>query len=175
MQLQLQVKKNKTERLSQIIKTPVLCLLKSSLLLLAISMTGCSMNNPAHSPPIEGDIKISKSHNGELCFMPLFSSAISNGDFMDLDHINMEELAILDPSKQGGGYVLLRISPTNKKFFILNNGQKICLNSNSPNLEQTIYTPLDKQLLSVSINGLDDEKKYTVNFYKEFDYPYTPE
>lgn len=170
--MQLQVKKSETEHLSQIIKTPVLCLLKSSLLLLAISMTGCSMNNPAHSPPIEGDIKISKSHNGELCFMPLFSSAISNGDFMDLDHINMEELAILDPIKQGGGYVLLRIKPTNKKYFTLKDGQKICLNANNPDLEQTVYMPLGRQSLSVSIAGLDDKKKYSINFYQEFDYPY---
>ncbi len=173
--MRLLIQRGIKERLNQTVKPPIYHLLNSSLILLAVNISGCIMNNPEHSPPIEGDIEISRDSKGDLCFMPLFSSAMSSGDFIDLDHIKMKELAILNPSLQGGGYVLLRISPTNKKFFILNNGQKICLNSNSPNLEQTIYTPLDKQLLSVSINGLDDEKKYTVNFYKEFDYPYTPE
>lgn len=169
------VQRSIKERLNQTLKPSIYHLLDSSLVLLAVNISGCIMSNPAHSPPIEGDIEISKDSKGDLCFIPLFSSTMSIGDFIDLDHIKMEELAILDPNLQGGGYVLLRIKPTNKKFFILNNGQKICLNSNNPNLEQTIYTPLDKQPLSVSIGGLDDEKKYIVNFYKEFDYPYTPE
>lgn len=169
------VQRSIKERLNQTLKPSIYHLLNSSLVLLAVNISGCIMSNPAHSPPIEEDIEISKDSKGDLCFMQLFSSAMSSGDFIDLDHIKMEELAILDPNLQGGGYVLLRIKPTNKKFFILNNGQKICLNSNNPNLEQTIYTPLDKQPLSVSIGGLDDEKKYIVNFYKEFDYPYTPE
>ena len=170
--MQLLVKQSKTEHVNQIVKASIRCLLNSNLLLIAISITGCSINNPQHSPPIEGNIKISKSHDSKLCFMPLLNSAMSSGDSMDLDHIKMKELAILDPNRQGGGYVLLRIKPKNKKYFILRDGQKICLNSNNPNLEQTGYMPLDRQLLSVSISGLDDKKKYIINFYKEFDYPY---
>lgn len=173
--MRLSVQKSKKERLGQVIKSFVSHFLNSSLLLLAVSVSGCIMSNPAHSPPIEGDIKISKNDKGELCFMPLFSSAMSSGDSMDLDHIKMEELAILDPNMQGGGDVLLRIKPKNKKYFILKDGQKICLNSNNSDLEQTGYTPLDRQLLSVFISGLDDKKKYTINFYKQFSYPYKPE
>lgn len=166
------VQKSEKERLGQVIKSFVSHFLHSSLLLLAVSVSSCIMSNPEHSPPIEGDIKILNNHKGELCFIPLFSSAMGSGDSMDLEHIKMEELAILDPNRQGGGYVLLRIKPKNKQYFILKEGQTICLNSNNPDLKQTGYTPLDRQSLSVSISGLDDKKKYAINFYKEFDYPY---
>lgn len=170
--MQLTKQKSKTKRLSQIANLFSSYLTKSIILLVLTSISGCIISNPAHSPPIEGDIEVSQNKNGDLCIMPLFDSAMSSGDFMKLDHIKMEELAILDPSRQGGGYVLLRIKPTSKKYFILKNGQAICLNSNNPDLEQTVYTPLDKQPLSVFIGGLDDQKKYTINFYREFDYPY---
>lgn len=170
--MRFQRKNSKTEYLNPILKPSIFCFKYSRLLLLATSMIGCTMHNPAHSPPIEGDIDISTSNNGELCFTPLFSSAISNGDFMYLDHIKMKELAILDPNKQGGGHVLIRIKPVNKNYFILKDKQEICLNSNDPDLEQIAYKSLGRQPLSVSISGLDDRKKYAINFYRKFDYPY---
>ena len=58
--------------------------------------------------------------------------------------------------------------------FNLRNGQKICLNSNNPNLEQTIYTPMNKQPLVVSIGSLDDKENHFISFQKKFNYPYTP-
>lgn len=147
--------------------------LNFGILLLAVSISGCIMDNPAHSPPIEGTIDILENSKGDLCFIPIFSSAISSGDLMKINHIKMKELAVLDPTRQGGGYVLLRITPINDEYYILEDGEEICLNTDNPDLKQTIYTPLDKQLLSVSIGGLDDKKKYSVNFYREFNYPYT--
>lgn len=165
--------KIKNEYLSQTTKPFLFWLLIFSLLLLTIIMSGC--NHPAHSPSITGDIEISKDSKDDLCFMPLLGSAIFMEEFVDIEHINMEYLTISDPNSTGRDRIKINIEPTSNKYFILKNGQKICLNSNNPKLEKTIYTPLDKQSLSVSISGLDDKKEHSIIFYREFDYPYTAE
>ena len=146
--------------------------LSLNILLISLSISGCTLNNPAHSPSITGDIEISKDSKGDLCFMPIFSSATFMKEFVDIENINMEYLTISEPNSKGGGRIKINIEPSSNKYFILKNGQKICLNSNNPQLEKTVYTPLDKQSLSVSIAGLDDKKEHSIIFYKEFDYPY---
>lgn len=93
-------------------------------------------------------------------------------EFVDIENINMEYLTISDPNSKGGDRIKINIEPSSNKYFILKSGQKICLNSNNSQLEKTVYTPLDKQALSVSIAGLDDKKEHSIIFYKEFDYPY---
>ena len=146
--------------------------LNSIILLISFSISGCIFNNPAHSPPITGDIEISKDSKGGLCFMPLLDSATFMEESANLRSINMEYLTISDPNSTGGDRIKINIEPKSKRYFTLKNGQKICLNSNNLKLEKTIYTPLDKRLLSVSIAGLDDKKEISIIFYKEFDYPY---
>ena len=146
--------------------------LSLNILLISLSLSGCILNNPAHSPSITGDIEISSDSKGDLCFIPIFSSATFMEEFVDIENINMEYLTISDPNSKGGDRIKINIEPSSNKYFILKNGQKICLNSNNPQLEKTVYTPLDKQALSVSIVGLDDKKEHSIIFYKEFDYPY---
>ncbi|WP_367104508.1 hypothetical protein [uncultured Psychrobacter sp.] len=167
--------KSENEYLSQTIEPFLFWLLSFSFLLSTIIMSGCVMDSPEHNPSIEGDIEIIEDGKGNLCFKPLLSSDVIIGKPVNLKHIRMKDLAILDPNRQGGGYVMLRIKPKNKKYFTLQNGQKICLNSDNPDLEQTVYATLTTQPLAVSIVCLDDKKKYIVNFYREFDYSYTPE
>lgn len=146
--------------------------LNSIILLISLGISGCIFNNPAHSPPITGDIEILKDSKGGLCFMPLLDSATFMEESVNLRSINMEYLTISDPNSTGGDRIKINIEPKSKKYFTLKNGQKICLNSNNPKLKKTIYTPLDKRSLSVSIAGLDDKKEISIIFYKEFDYPY---
>ena len=140
--------------------------------LISLGISGCIFNNPAHSPPITGDIEISEDSKGGLCFMPLLDSATFMEEPVNLRSINMEYLTVSDPNSTGGNRIKINIEPKSKKYFTLENGQKICLNTNNPKLEKIIYTSLDNQLLSVSIAGLDDKKEISIIFYKEFDYPY---
>ena len=135
-------------------------------------MGGLPFNNPAHSPSITGDIEILKDSKGDLCFMPLLDSATFMEESVNVRSINMEYLTISDPNSTGGDRIKINIEPRNQEYFTLKDGQKICLNSDNSKLEETVYTPLDKQSLSVSIAGLDDKKELSVIFYKEFDYPY---
>lgn len=147
-------------------------LLNSIVLLISLSISGCIFNNPAHSPSITGDIEILKDSKGDLCFMPLLDSATFMEESVNVRSINMEYLTISDPNSTGGNRIKINIEPRNQEYFTLKDGQKICLNSDNSKLEETVYTPLDKQSLSVSIAGLDDKKELSVIFYKEFDYPY---
>lgn len=147
-------------------------LLNSIVLLISLSISGCIFNNPAHSPSITGDIEILKDSKGDLCFMPLLDSATFMEESVNVRSINMEYLTISDPNSTGGDRIKINIEPRNQEYFTLKDGQKICLNSDNSKLEETVYTPLDKQSLSVSIAGLDDKKELSVIFYKEFDYPY---
>ena len=94
---------------------------------------------------------------------------------MVFNYIKMEELAIFDPNAEISRHVKIQIKPKHKIYFNLRNGQKICLNSNNPNLEQTIYTPMNKKTLVVSIGYLDDKKDHFISFQKKFNYSYTPE
>ena len=147
-------------------------LLNSIVLLISLSISGCIFNNPAHSPSITGDIEILKDSKGDLCFMPLLDSATFMEESVNVRSINMEYLTISDPNSTGGDRIKINIEPRNQEYFTLKDGQKICLNSDNSKLEETVYTPLDKQSLSVSIAGLDDKKEHSIIFYKEFDYPY---
>ena len=147
-------------------------LLNSIVLLISLSISGCIFNNPAHSPSITGDIEILKDSKGDLCFMSLLDSATFMEESVNVRSINMEYLTISDPNSTGGDRIKINIEPRNQEYFTLKDGQKICLNSDNSKLEETVYTPLDKQSLSVSIAGLDDKKELSVIFYKEFDYPY---
>lgn len=147
---------------------------KFNFVLLVVSLSGCFQDYPTHRPPIEGSIDISKNNQGDLCFMPIFSSATVMENPINFNYIKMEELAILDPKAEISHHVKIQIKPTNKDYFTLRDGQKVCLNSNDPDLEQITYSKLDRQLLVVSIGGLDDKGDHFISFQKEFDYPYAP-
>ena len=97
------------------------------------------------------------------------------GNPTDLKYINMIDLDILDLNAGDGNSKIIRIKPSRKKYFILKEGEKVCLNSNNSELEKFVYVPLNNQELLVSIGGLDDKKELVISFQKEFDYPYTPE
>lgn len=143
-----------------------------SILLLTIILSGC--NNPAHGPPIEGDVDISNNSKGDLCFTPLFDSATIMDNHTDLKHIKMTDLDLLDLNADDEYSKIISIKPLNKKYFILKNGETVCLNSDNPELEQIVYSPLNEQDLLVSIGGLDDKKELIISFQKEFKYPFLP-
>ena len=138
-------------------KSHIFNILKIIFVLSTTSLLGCFQDYPTHSPPIEGSIDISKNSKGDLCFMPIFSSAVVMENPIIFNYIKMEELAILDPNAEISDHVKIQIKPKN------------------PNLEQITYSKLDRQLLIVSIGGLDDKEDHFISFQKEFNYPYTPE
>ena len=168
-------KKIKQRRVNETTKPYMFHIFKFNFVLLVVSLSGCFQDYPTHRPPIEGSIDISKNSQGDLCFMPVFSSAAVMENPISFNYIKMEELVILDPNTEVSSHVKIQIKPVNKDYFSLKNGQKICLNSNDTALEQTIYSKLNRQLLVVSIGGLDDKEEYFISFQREFDYPYIPE
>lgn len=168
-------KKSKQRRVNETTKPYMFHIFKFNFVLLVVSFSGCFQDYPTHRPPIEGSIDISKNSQGDLCFMPVFSSATVMENPISFNYIKMEELVILDPNTEVSSHVKIQIKPVNKDYFSLKNGQKICLNSNDTDLEQTIYSKLNRQLLVVSIGGLDDKEEHFISFQREFDYPYIPE
>ncbi len=171
----LLIQKSKIRYLDRVMKPHTFYIFKLNFVLLVVSLSGCFQDYPTHRPPIEGSIDISKNSKGDLCFMPIFSSATVMDNLINFNYIKMEELVILDPNAEVSSYVKIQIKPANKDYFSLKNGQKVCLNSDNINLKQTIYSKLDKQLLVVSIGGLDDKEEHFISFQRKFDYPYTPE
>ena len=171
----LLIQKSKIRYLDRVMKPHTFYIFKLNFVLLVVSLSGCFQDYPIHRPPIEGSIDISKNSQGDLCFMPIFSSATVMDNPINFNYIKMEELVILDPNAEVSSYVKIQIKPANKDYFSLKNGQKVCLNSDNINLKQTIYSKLDKQLLVVSIGGLDDKEEHFISFQRKFDYPYTPE
>lgn len=171
----LLIQKSKIRYLDRVMKPHTFYIFKLNFVLLVVSLSGCFQDYPTHRPPIEGSVDISKNSKGDLCFMPIFSSATVMDNPINFNYIKMEELVILDPNAEVSSHVKIQIKPANKDYFSLKNGQKICLNSDNINLKQTIYSKLDKQLLVVSIGGLDDKEEHFISFQRKFDYPYTPE
>ena len=156
-------------------KSYTFSIFKFNFVLLVVGVSGCFQDYPTHRPPIEGSINISKDNKDDLCFMPIFSSATVMENPINFNYIKMEELAILDPNAEISSHVKIQIKPKNKDYFTLRDGQKICLNSNDNDLEQTTYSQLNKQPLVVSIGGLDDKEEHFISFQREFDYPYVSE
>lgn len=171
----LLIRKSRIRYLDRVMKSHTFHIFKFNFVLLVVSLSGCFQDYPTHRPPIEGSIDISKNSQGDLCFMPVFSSATVMENPISFNYIKMEELAILDPKAEISHHVKIQIKPTNKDYFSLKNGQKVCLNSNDTDLEQTIYSKLNRQLLVVSIGGLDDKEEHFISFQREFDYPYAAE
>lgn len=160
----------KTKDLSQLKNLFATVMMLSTILSFIIVISGC--NHPAHGPAIEGDVKISRDSKGDLCFMPIFSSATLMENPTDLKYINMIDLDILDLNAEDANSKIIRIKPKSKKYFILKEGERVCLNTNNPELEQFVYIPLNNQELLASIGGLDDKKELVISFQKEFNYPY---
>ena len=104
--------------------------------------------------------------------MPLLNSATFMEEFINLKHIKMENLVIQDFDTVSDGVKII-IKPVGNRFFILEKGQKICLNSDDPKLEQVDYAPIDTQSLSIMIDGLDNTKDYSISFSGEFDYSFS--
>lgn len=169
------MQKSRKTRIDETTNSYIRHLFKFNFILLAVSLSGCFQDYPTHRPPIEGSIDISKNSQGDLCFMPVFSSATVMENPINFNYIKMEELVVLDPHVEVSSHVKIQIKPVNKDYFSLKDGQKVCLNSDNVNLKQTIYSKLDKQLLVVSIGGLDDKEEHFISFQRKFDYPYTPE
>ena len=128
--------------------------LSLNILLISLSISGCTLNNPAHSPSITGDIEISKDSKGDLCFIPIFSSATFMKEFVDIENINMEYLTISEPNSKGGGRIKINIEPSSNKYFILKKLTKITLDED---LSFKLVKPKlsDLELIATNISALD--------------------
>ena len=153
----------------------VACLVLPICSLLIVSISGC-FKTPHPSSAIEGDIEISTNDKGDLCFEPLFATTVLHDQPIQIKHIKMRGLEVYNydvPKDQSR--TILTIVPVDDEYHIVEKGQKICLNTDNPNLKQNIFRPLKPQSIVVSIAGVDDKKEEYVDFHREFDYPYTTE
>lgn len=71
----------------------------------SFSALACNVTNPSHRLPIEGSVDISKNSKGDLCFIPIFSSATVMDNPINFNYIKMEELVILDPNAEVSSHV----------------------------------------------------------------------
>ncbi|WP_367111418.1 hypothetical protein [uncultured Psychrobacter sp.] len=160
---------------SHLSKPFVSCLSLSICSLLVVNISGC-FKSPLHAPGISGDIQLFVNNKGNLCFEPLFATTTESNSPVEIEHLKMRRLEIYNhdvPDDQSR--TMLTIVPVNDEYYILEKGKSICLNTNNPSLKQNVFRPLQPQPVAVLIGGLDDEKEQTVDFHREFDYPYTPE
>lgn len=167
--------KNKIKYLSQ---TSKLFVLRCNILVLSISLSGCFQGDSIYKPSFNGDVEISKNSKGELCFKPLFSALVNNGEFgpgakgesTDVNYMKMRELEIYDPKE--GRAIKIRIKPKYREYFVVKDGQEICLYSDNFMLEQVVYASMDNQQLEVYILGLDRKEENYIYFSGNFEYPY---
>ena len=153
----------------------VSCLVLPVCSLLIVSISGC-FKTPHPSSIIEGDIEISTNDEGNLCFEPLFATTTLNDQPIQIKYIKMSDLEIYNydvPDDQSR--TMLTIAPIDEEYYIIEKGDKICLDTDSPNLKQRIFRPFKPQSVIVGIGGIDDKEEENVYFYREFDYPYVPE
>jgi|26BtaG_2_1085354.scaffolds.fasta_scaffold06501_2 hypothetical protein len=156
----------------------VACLVLPICSLLIVSISGC-FKTPHHSSAIEGDIEISTNNKGNLCFEPLFATAVLHDQPIQIKYIRMRRLEIYNydvPDNQSRTILTIApINPIDEEYYIIEKGEKICLDTDNPNLKQRIFRPFKPQSVVVAIGGIDDKKEEYVDFHREFDYPFTTE
>lgn len=153
----------------------VSCLILPICSLLIVGISGC-FKTPHPSSAIEGDIEISTNDKGDLCFEPLFATTVLHDQPIQIKYIRMRRLEIYNydvPDDQSR--TMLTIAPIDEEYYIVEKGQKICLDTDNPNLKQRIFRPFKTQSVVVAIGGIDDKKEEYVDFHREFDYPYIAE
>ena len=142
---------------------------------LIVSISGC-FKTPHPSSAIEGDIEISTNDKGDLCFEPLFATTVLHDQPIQIKYMKMSNLEIYNydvPDDQSR--TMLTIAPIDEEYYIVEKGQKICLDTDNPNLKQRVFRPFKPQSVVVAIGGIDDKKEEYVDFHREFDYPYATE
>lgn len=156
----------------------VFCLMLPIYSLLIVGISGC-FKTPHPSSAIEGDIEISTNNEGNLCFEPIFSTTVLHDQPIQIKYIKMRRLEIYNydvPDDQSRTMLTIApINPIDEEYYILEKGQKICLDTDNPNLIQRTFRPFKTQSVIVGIGGIDDKEEENVYFLREFDYPYVPE
>lgn len=158
--------------MSNLSKPFALCLVLPIYSLLIVSISGC-FKTPHPSSAIEGDIEISTNDKGDLCFEPLFATTVLHDQPIQIKYIRMRRLEIYNydvPDDQSR--TMLTIDPIDEEYYIIEKGEKICLNTDNPNLIQRIFRPFKTQSVAVGIGGIDDKEEENVYFLRRFDYPY---
>ena len=153
----------------------VACLVLPICSLLIVSISGC-FKTPYPSSAIEGDIEISTNDKGDLCFEPLFATTVLHDQPIQIEYIKMRRLEIYNlyvPEDESR--TMLTIDPVDDEYYIIKKGEKICLNTDNPNLKQNVYKSLEQKFSIVSIGGIDDKEEEYVYFSHDFDYPFTTE
>ena len=161
--------------ISNLSKPFVACLVLPICSLLIVSISGC-FKKPHPSSIIEGDIEISTNSDGDLCFEPLFATTVLHDQPIQIKYIRMSDLEIYNydiPDDQSR--TMLTIAPIDEKYYIIEKEEKICLDTDNPNLIQRTFRPFKTQSVIVGIGGIDDKEEENVYFHREFDYPYVAE
>jgi len=82
------MQKSRKTRIDETTNSYIRHLFKFNFILLAVSLSGCFQDYPTHRPPIEGSVDISKNSKGDLCFMPIFSSATVMENPINLNYLD---------------------------------------------------------------------------------------
>lgn len=144
-------------------------------ILMTVSISSC-FAGPNRSIAISGNVELSIDDEDNLCFEPLFATTMESNTPVEIEYLKMKRLSLKDynvPDDQSR--TILTLVPVNNEYHIIKNGEKICLNTDNPNLQQTIFKPLQPQPVVVLIAGLDEKETIFVNFHHNFNYPYVPE
>ena len=147
-------------------------LILSLTLILTLNIVSC-FASPNRSIGISGDIGLSTTEKGTLCFEPLFNTTKIEEDLVEIEYLKMKKFSLLDfnvPDDQS--QTILTIVPISDKYYILEKGQKICLDTDNPQLKQNTFRDLAPIPMVVLIEGVDGDEEIIVNFSLEFDYPY---
>ncbi len=160
---------------SHLSKSLTYCFLSVVFILSIVSISGC-FKKPHPSSAIEGDIEISTNDKNDLCFKPLFATTVLHEQPIQIKYIKMRRLEIYNlyvPEDESR--TMLTIAPVDDEYYIIKKGEKICLNTDNPNLKQNVYKSLEQKFSIVSIGGIDDKEEEYVYFSHDFDYPYVAE
>ena len=147
----------------------------SLILIFTTSLYGCYTGSPGDRLPITGDVKISLNDKGNMCFQPLFNTAIVNHTFIDVRYLKMQWLGIYNTEETGKEHRRVVITPANGIYFDVYDSQKVCINNDNPDLKQETFAPFEKEeKLIVQMTGYNDDETdvYNTSFSKQFEYPY---
>lgn len=138
----------------------------SSFIILTLGLSSCSMNTPAHTVVITGELLVHEDKKN-LCFEPDLDSTDAPFPY-ETTHIRMQEFRILDSDTLS---ILIILKPLQERYILLSRGDKVCLNPINFKMEETKFlTPEKGQKLIAQISGLDEKREHYVTFTTEFNY-----
>ncbi len=137
------------------------------------SVLACNVTNPSHRPTIGGVIKLVDNKEKGLCFLPNFETAYltSTKKYEDLKFINLSYVDVTRGDDPLSNKLVWQASTTSNQFYKLKEGESICMNQHTSELDGRKYEILNNDKYTVTMRGMDDKAEYNLRFIERFDYP----